>query len=266
MQYLIEIKGLRKVLEGVEVLKGVDLKVRKGELMAIIGRSGAGKSVLLKHIIGLMKPDSGEIFINGIDVVNLCTRDHCKLREEFGVVFQGGALFDSMSVYDNIAFPLRERFKMKESEVKERVMRALEDVGLAGHEHKFPADLSGGMRKRAALARALVAEPSIVLFDEPTTGLDPITLNTIHTLIHYTHKKYGFTGIIVSHEIPEIFDIVDTVAMIEGGVIIEAGTPEQIKTSQNPIVKQFITGSPEGPLQTIPIKKWIEPEPIQKEA
>lgn len=111
-----------------------------------------------------------------------------------------------------------------------------------------------------------MAEPSIVLFDEPTTGLDPITLNTIHTLIHYTHKKYGFTGIIVSHEIPEIFDIVDTVAMIEGGVIIEAGTPEQIKTSQNPIVKQFITGSPEGPLQTIPIKKWIEPEPIQKEA
>ncbi len=266
MEHLIEIEDLRKTLDGVEVLKGVDLKVRKGELMAVIGRSGAGKSVLLKHILGLMKPDSGKIFINGVDVVNLCTRDHCKLRESFGVVFQGGALFDSMNVYDNVAFPLRERFKMKETQVRDRVMRALEDVGLAGHEHKYPADLSGGMRKRAALARALVTEPSIVLFDEPTTGLDPITLNTIHTLIHYTHKKYGFTGIIVSHEIPEIFDIVDRVSMIEGGRIIQTGTPEEIRSSDDPIVKQFITGSPEGPLQSVPVKRWTEPEPIEKEA
>ncbi|RME65846.1 MAG: ATP-binding cassette domain-containing protein, partial [Nitrospirae bacterium] len=160
MENFIEIRNLRKTLDGLEVLRGVNLTVKRGELIAVIGRSGVGKSVLLKHILGLMKPDSGEIYINGVDVVNLCTRDHCKLREDFGVVFQGGALFDSMNVYDNVAFPLRERFKMKETEVRKRVMRALDDVGLTGHEMKYPADISGGMRKRAALARALVTEPS----------------------------------------------------------------------------------------------------------
>ncbi len=246
---MIEIIELKKRLNGQMVLKGVNLRIEDRELVAIIGRSGTGKSVLIKHLIGLFKPDSGSIIIDGMDIVRFSTRQLCKIRERFGVVFQGGALFDSMSIYDNVAFPLRERLRLSEKEIENRVSRALDDVGLLGHEHKFPAELSGGMKKRAALARALVTEPSIVLFDEPTTGLDPITLNAIFRLIKKTHKKYNFTGIIVSHDIPEIFYIVDKVAMLEDGKIVEYGTAEQIQQSSNPVVRQFITGATEGPIE-----------------
>ena len=164
------------------------------------------------------------------------------------MLFQEGALFDSLSVYGNIAFPLREKSNLSKSEIREKVLQALDDVGLRGMGNKYPAELSGGMKKRVALARTLITEPTTVLFDEPTTGLDPIILNSIHNLIINTHKKYGFTGLIISHEIPEIFEVADKVAMLLEGKIIETGTPEEIQKSSNPAVRQFITGSLEGPI------------------
>jgi len=245
---MIEIIELRKSLNGQLILKGINLKIAEKELVAIIGKSGVGKSVLLKHLIGLFRPDSGSIIIDGINIVK-SKKEIYKIREKFGVVFQGGALFDSMSIYENVAFPLREKKRFHQKKIKDKVMQALEDVGLVGHQHKFPAEISGGMKKRVALARALVTEPSIVLFDEPTTGLDPITLNSIHMLIKKTQEKYNFTGIIISHDIPEIFNIVNTVAMLHDGVIVEIGSPDEIKVSKNPVVRQFITGNIEGPIQ-----------------
>ncbi|HHN64600.1 MAG TPA: ABC transporter ATP-binding protein [Nitrospirae bacterium] len=248
---MIEIIDLRKSFNGQEVLRGVTLTIHERELIAIIGRSGMGKSVLLKHLIGLHRPDSGRILIKGEDIMQVCLRDVCRLRERFGVLFQGGALFDSMTVYENVAFPLQEKTRFSKAEIRERVHHALEDVGLTGVDDKYPAELSGGMRKRVALARALITEPEIVLFDEPTTGLDPISLNAIHRLIIRTHRKYQFTGIVISHDIPQIFDIADRVAMLHDGKIIEVGLPEEIQRSENPIVKQFITGSLEGPIKVL---------------
>ncbi len=247
----IEIIDLRKSFNGQEVLKGVNLTIHDRELIVIIGRSGVGKSVLLKHLIGLHRPDSGSILIEGEDIFKVCYRDVCRLRERFGVLFQGGALFDSLTVFENVAFPLQEKTRLSKAEIRQRVDHALEDVGLTGIEDKYPAELSGGMRKRVALARALITEPSIVLFDEPTTGLDPISLNSIHRLIIRTHKKYQFTGVVISHDIPQIFDIADRVAMLHDGRIVEVGLPEEIQRSENPVVKQFITGSLEGPIKVL---------------
>jgi phospholipid/cholesterol/gamma-HCH transport system ATP-binding protein len=248
---LIRITNLRKSFARQKVLNGVNLNIANKEVMAIIGRSGGGKSVLLKHIIGLLKPDEGDILVEGVDITTVHGDELDEIREKFGVVFQGGALFDSLTVYGNIAFPLREKTKLGKKEVRERVLQALDDVGLRGMGNKYPAEISGGMKKRVALARALISEPTIVLFDEPTTGLDPIILNSIHRLIKKTHEKYGFTGIIISHEIPEIFNVADKVAMLYNGEIVESGTPEEIKNSENPVVRQFITGSLEGPIEAI---------------
>ncbi|GAB6182768.1 ABC transporter ATP-binding protein [Thermodesulfovibrio hydrogeniphilus] len=242
---MIEIKELYKAFGKQQVLKGVNLKILEGEIMAIIGRSGGGKSVLLKHIVGLLKPDRGSIFIKGEDITNLKGSRLDKIRSEIGVVFQGGALFDSLTVYDNVAFPLVEKTKLSKKEIHEKVLKALSDVGLEGMEYKYPAELSGGMRKRVALARALISNPKFVLFDEPTTGLDPILVRSIHRLIRDTQKMYGFTGLIISHEIPEIFEISDRVAMLHDGRIIEVGTPEDIQKSENIIVKNFIMGMEE---------------------
>ncbi|GAB4488612.1 MAG: ABC transporter ATP-binding protein [Thermodesulfovibrionales bacterium] len=246
---MIEIRGLKKAFGRQQVLDGVDLKIGDGELTAIIGRSGGGKSVLLKHLIGLLRPDEGAIVIGGTDITSAPKADVDAVREKFGVVFQGGALFDSMDVYENVEFPLREKTKLPKSELNDRVLRALDDVGLKGMERKYPQEISGGMKKRVALARALVTEPSIVLFDEPTTGLDPIILSSIHRLIVKTHEKHGFTGIIISHDIPQIFDVADTVAMLYNGRIIETGSSEQIRKSEDPVIRQFITGSLEGPME-----------------
>jgi phospholipid/cholesterol/gamma-HCH transport system ATP-binding protein len=246
---MIAISGLKKTFAGQKVLNGVDLKVLKGELAAVIGKSGSGKSVLLKHIIGLLQPDSGSIVINEVDITSVHGKELDNVREKFGIVFQGGALFDSLTVFGNVAFPLRERTKLGKSEIKERVLQALDDVGLRGMGDKYPAEISGGMKKRLALARALITEPSIVLFDEPTTGLDPIILNSIHRLIRNTQDKYRFTGLIISHEIPEIFEITDRVAMLHNGAIVQSGTPDEIRSSVNPVVRQFITGSLEGPIE-----------------
>jgi phospholipid/cholesterol/gamma-HCH transport system ATP-binding protein len=245
---MIEVKGVEKSFDGQKVLNGVNLTIADREVTAIIGKSGGGKSVFLKHLIGLLKPDSGNILIDGEDITRLSGRELDKVREKLGVLFQGGALFDSFTVYENVAFPLKEKTKLGRKDIRERVLQALEDVDLRGMEKKYPAEISGGMKKRVALARALITEPTVVLFDEPTTGLDPIILHSIHKLIIMTHKKYGFTGIIISHEIPEIFEVADRVAMLHNGIIVEVGTPEEIKNSSNPLVRQFITGSLEGPI------------------
>jgi phospholipid/cholesterol/gamma-HCH transport system ATP-binding protein len=245
---VIQIIDLHKSFGGQKVLKGVNLSISDKELIAIIGESGGGKSVLLRHLIGLLKPEKGKILVDDEDITRLGRRELDRIREKFGVVFQGGALFDSFSVFENIAFPLREKTGLPEDEIRTKVEESLNDVGLDGVEQKFPAELSGGMRKRVALARALITEPKIVLFDEPTTGLDPIKLHAIHRLIVDTHNKYGFTGVMVSHDIPEIYEVVDRIAFLYEGAVEVVGTPEQIVHSGDPMVRQFITGSLSGPI------------------
>jgi len=246
---MIKIIDLYKSFNGQKVLEGVNLTISNKEVVTIMGKSGGGKSVLIKHIIGLLMPDKGSILIDGVDITRLDQKELDKIREKLGVLFQGGALFDSLTVYGNVAFPLKEKTKLNKKEIQERVIQALEDVGLRGIGSKYPAELSGGMKKRVALARALITEPIIVLFDEPTTGLDPVITSSIHKLIRTTHEKYGYTGVIISHEVPEIFEITDKVAMLHNGVIVETGTPDEIKNSSNPAVRQFITGSLEGPIE-----------------
>lgn len=222
--------------------------MEKGEILALIGKSGYGKSVLLKHIVGLLKGDQGKVIIDGQDITQSKGSAQERLRRKFGFLFQGGALFDSLTVFDNVAFPLREKTKMKEKEIREKVFFQLEQVGLKGSESKYPAELSGGMKKRVAFARSLILDPEIMLFDEPTTGLDPIIANTIHKLIKDIHERLKFTGIIVTHEVPKIFSIVQKVAMLDEGVIIAQGTPEEFKSSSHPLVQQFISGG----IETIP--------------
>src|SRR5918999_811448 len=234
-----------------QVLKGVNLRVPRGEILVIIGQSGSGKSVMLRLLIGLLRPNRGKVLIEDTDIAQLSGRRLDQVRERFGMLFQGGALFDSMSVFDNVAFPLREKTALSEPEIAAQVQRMLESVGLGDMGYKFPAELSGGMKKRTALARALVTNPSIILFDEPTTGLDPVLSRAIHQLIKDTHSAFEYTAVIVSHEIPEVFDIATTVAVLHEGKIIEEGTPEMILKSPNPVIQQFIAGSLEGPIQPL---------------
>jgi phospholipid/cholesterol/gamma-HCH transport system ATP-binding protein len=243
---VIRVRGLQKRFGAQAVLRGLDLDIATGEIIVVIGRSGGGKSVLLKHLIGLLRPDAGTVVVDGVEITRLRGRDLDRVRDRYGVVFQGGALFDSMSVYDNVAFPLREKSLLAADEIHDRVQEKLEQVGLTGMGTKNPAEISGGMRKRVAIARALVTEPEIVFFDEPTTGLDPILVNTIHHLIVELHRKFRFTAVMVSHEIPEIFEIADRVAMLHDGVIVEVGPPDAVRTSANPVVQHFIRGEIEA--------------------
>jgi len=243
---VIKVVGVRRSFGEQEVLRGLDLEIATGEILVVIGRSGGGKSVLLKHLIGLLRPDSGHIFVDDIDITRLGRNALDRIRERYGVVFQGGALFDSMSVYDNVAFPLREKTRLRTAEIRQRVEEKLAQVGLEEMGAKNPAEISGGMRKRVAIARALVTEPEVVFFDEPTTGLDPILVNTIHHLIVELHRKFRFTAIVVSHEIPEIFEIADRVAMLHEGLIVETGDARAIQSSANPIVQRFIRGEVEA--------------------
>jgi phospholipid/cholesterol/gamma-HCH transport system ATP-binding protein len=242
---MIVVEGLVKSFGGQPVLRGLDLEMATGSITVIIGRSGGGKSVLLKHLIGLLSPDAGRVLVDGVEITGLRGRALDDIRRRYGVVFQGGALFDSMTCAGNVAFPLREKLRLPAAEVVKRVEAGLQQVGLEGMGHKYPAEVSGGMRKRVAIARALVIEPEIVFFDEPTTGLDPVLVNTIHHLILDLHRKYRFTAVMVSHEIPEIFEIADSVAMLHEGRIVEVGPPAAIQASQNPVVSQFIRGVPE---------------------
>jgi phospholipid/cholesterol/gamma-HCH transport system ATP-binding protein len=241
----IRIEKLYKRFGSQEVLRGVDLEIAPGELMVIIGRSGGGKSVLLRHLLGLVRPDAGRVIIDGQDVATLRGPALDRLRERFGVVFQGGALFDSLTVLENVLFPVRERRRTHVADPLPRAQEALAQVGLAEMGHKYPAEISGGMRKRVAIARALVTEPQVVFFDEPTTGLDPILVNSIHHLVVALHRKFGFTAVMVSHEIPEIFQIADRVAMLHEGRIHAVGTPEEIQASADPSVRRFIHGEVE---------------------
>jgi len=242
---VIKVEGLRKSFHGQPVLRGIDLEVPDGSITVIIGRSGGGKSVFLKHLLGLLRADSGRIEVGGVDLARLSGRRLDEVRKRYGVVFQGGALFDSMTCRDNVAFPLREKLHLPRPEIDKRVDVALERVGLAGIGDKYPEEVSGGMRKRVAIARALITEPEIVFFDEPTTGLDPVLVNTIHHLILELHRRSRFTAVMVSHEIPEIFEIADRVGMLHEGRIVEIGPPATIRGSQNPIVRQFIQGEPD---------------------
>jgi phospholipid/cholesterol/gamma-HCH transport system ATP-binding protein len=242
---MIKIEDLHKSFDGVEVLKGVSLEIGKGEILALIGRSGYGKSVLLKHVAGLMKPDRGRVILDGHDMNLLKGKELRKLRNRLGFLFQGGALFDSMNIFDNIAFPLKEKTKLSEKEIREKVLHELEQVGLTGSENKYPSQISGGMVRRASIARALVEEPEIMLIDEPTTGLDPVTGQTILSLIDSCHRRLRFTGIIVTHEVPKIFEIVGKVAMLQEGKIFFQGTPAEIMQCEEPAVKTFIAGSME---------------------
>ncbi len=248
---MIKIIDLYKSFNSQKVLNGVNLSIPDKKIVTIMGKSGCGKSVLIKHIIGLLIPDKGSVVIDGEDITILDASELDRIREKLGVLFQSGALFDSLTVYGNVAFQLREKTKMAKGEIRDRTMQALEDVGLKGMGNKYPAELSGGMKKRAGLARALIAEPAIVLFDEPTTGLDPIISRSIHRLIRATHEKYQYAAVIISHEVPGIFEISDKVAMLYNGMIEEYGTPEEIVNSSNPVIKQFITGSLEGPIESL---------------
>ena len=238
---IIQLKGVEKRLGGQAVLRGVDLSIPKGEITTIIGPSGEGKSVLLKHIIGLMLPDRGQVLVDDVNITQIDNRELNEIRKKFSMLFQSAALFDSMNVFDNVAFPLREKRVVSESDIQRNVLDILDRVGLGDMGHKFPAELSGGMKKRAGLARALVMGPEIILFDEPTTGLDPLMAHAIHELIVAMHKTFGFTGIMVSHEIPKIFPISDWVAMLKNGKVLAMARSEEFQQLSDPLVREFIS-------------------------
>lgn len=246
---MIRAVNLSKSFGSHRVLAGVNLEIPDGSIYAIIGGSGAGKSCLLKILVGLLRPDRGQVWVDRTEISSLRGRALSQVRNRFGMLFQGGALFDSLSVYDNVAFPLREKTRLSERAIRKKVHERLTQVGLVEVDEKFPSELSGGMRKRVALARALISEPEILLFDEPTTGLDPIRVNAIHKLIHDLHAMLHFTAVVVSHEIPEIFSLATHVAMLHEGKISAVGTPAEIQASSNPVVQQFIHGRSEGPIE-----------------
>jgi len=240
---MIEIVELEKALDGVPVLRGVNLRVPTGMTTAIIGSSGAGKTVLLKHLIGLLKPDAGKIYIDGVDTATLSDREWKELRKEkFGMLFQEGALFDSMNVYQNVSFFLVEHTSLSPEQIDRVVQEKLALVGLRGVDDKMPSELSGGMKRRVALARAIVADPKIVLFDEPTVGLDPIICSSILRLIKETQQRLGITFVIVTHNILAGFSVAQKIAMLHNGKIVATGTPEQMRQSENPVVQEFLKG------------------------
>jgi phospholipid/cholesterol/gamma-HCH transport system ATP-binding protein len=244
---MIRLVGVEKTLGGQPVLQGLDFSAPAGKLTTIIGKSGEGKSVLLKHMIGLLQPDRGQVWVGDAEISRLRGKALNEVRKRFAMLFQGAALFDSLSVFENVAFPLREKLGLKGAEVARRVDEKIEQVGLAGMGHKFPAELSGGMKKRAGLARALVMEPEIILFDEPTTGLDPLMAKSIHDLIVTMQQRFKFTAVMVSHEIPEIFVISDWVAMLrKGKIALMAPAADFVKTT-DPEIQEFISVS--GPIR-----------------
>jgi len=241
-RYIIEFQGIHKSFEKNHVLQGLDLSIYEGETLVILGRSGCGKSVTLKILLGLIYPDAGQVFVDGEEITQIPEKKMLSIRQKFGMLFQGSALFDSMKVKDNVAFALHEHSKMSENEIIDIVKRNLEFVYLAGAEELMPSELSGGMRKRVALARAMAYQPQIMLYDEPTTGLDPITATTINALIRKTQRELGVTSIVVTHELESGFSVADRVAVINEGKIIEIGSIDEIKNSQNEFVRTFIAG------------------------
>jgi len=247
---MITIRGLNKSFDGNCVLRGVDLDVEQGETMVVIGRSGCGKSVLLKHIIGLMKPDRGSIVVAGREVTRMDKRELNELRKMFGMVFQAAALFDSLTVAENVGFGLRRFTDMTQSEIAVKVAEKLELVGLSGAEPLYPAQLSGGMKKRAGLARALAMDPQIVLYDEPTTGVDPVLAASINELVRDLNTRLGVTSVVVTHDMASANTVGDRIAMLHEGVIRCVGTPEEIDTSDDPVCRLFVRGGAEEPVES----------------
>lgn len=245
---VIESYDVAKSFGAVRVLHGLDIRISEGETRVIIGRSGCGKSVFLKHVIGLLKPDSGRLLVFGEEVAALKTPELYRLRQRLGMVFQSSALFDSLSVGYNVGFYLYEYSGLPKSEIDDRVSGALRKVGMAGLEGKRPAELSGGMKKRVGFARAIAHEPDVILYDEPTTGLDPITADVINELIVYFASELDVTSIVVTHDMVSAYKVAERISMIYGGRIIETGTPDEIKATENPFVRQFIEGHSEGPI------------------
>lgn len=245
----IRLVGVTKVLDGKTVLDNVSLEIPARRITAIIGLSGAGKSVMLKHMIGLERPDAGQVLVDGADLARLSRRELYRVRRRFGMLFQGGALFDSLDAFENVAFPLREKTDLGEEEIREKVLERLAQVGLEGAGGKYPDELSGGMVRRVALARAMVMDPDILLLDEPTTGLDPIIRNSILSLICHTYHKHCFTTVMISHDIPDIFCWSHHVVVLQEGKVTMSGPAAEVYRTDDPFVRQLISGDIAGPVQ-----------------
>ncbi len=245
----IRIVNLHKTFGENRVLKGIDLEIERGETLVIIGQSGSGKSILLKHLIGLVMPDKGEIYVDGVEITSLSEEERYKIRRKFAILFQGAALFDSLTVLQNVTFGL-ERYTDYSDEKKEEMARqALLRVGLRDIENLMPFELSGGMRKRVGLARAIAYMPEIILYDEPSTGIDPIRADAINDLIIQLKQDLKMTSVVITHDMVSTYKVADRVAMLYQGKILATGPPEEIKRSRNPIIQQFISGAAEGPIE-----------------
>jgi phospholipid/cholesterol/gamma-HCH transport system ATP-binding protein len=245
---MIEVRDVHKAFDDNHVLRGVSIKVEKGESLVVIGGSGSGKSVLLKHVIGLLKPDNGSVMVKSTDLSQLSEDELNEVRKKFGMLFQSAALFDSMKVWENVGFGLSQHTNMREEEIKGIAVNKLKMVGLVGIEDEMPSELSGGMRKRVGLARAIAMEPEILLYDEPTTGLDPIMADAINDLIIKMRERINVTSIAITHDIKSAYKIADTIAMLYNGVIVAKGSPAEIQNSSNAVVRQFIEGRADGPI------------------
>jgi phospholipid/cholesterol/gamma-HCH transport system ATP-binding protein len=245
---MIRVQGLVKNIGPQEILRGVDLDVPHGETLAIIGRSGGGKSVLLKHLIGLMKPDAGQIWIEGQNIIGMNERSLASIRQKVGILFQGAALFDSMTVAENIAFPLREAGERNPKVLRTKVSEMLEVMELSGEEEKMPVTLSGGMKKRVGLARSIIRQPSCILYDEPTSGLDPVVSDSINRLIRRLQRRFGVTSIVVTHDMKNAFAVADQVAYLHDGRIYFYGTPEELRQSTDKLIQDFLLGRSEEQL------------------
>ena len=247
----IRVVNLQKSFGENHVLRGVHLEIQQGESMVVIGGSGSGKTVLIKCIIGLIRPDGGEIYVDGLEITSLNERRLNEVRKKFGMLFQGGALFDSMKVWENVGFGLRQQTRLGEEEIRRIATEKLRLLGLKDVEDLMPAELSGGMKKRVSLARAIALEPEMLLYDEPTTGIDPVVADAINELIIQMREKLNVTSIAITHDMKSAYKIGDRIAMLYQGKIIGVGTPDDIKNSPNPIVQQFIQGKSEGPIQLL---------------
>ncbi len=246
---IMQVVDLHKSFGGQPVLRGVDLTIATGKVTVIIGGSGSGKSVLVKHLVGLLRPDSGQVKLHGQDLFAMPPDALLKARRQFGMLFQAGALFDSMTVYENIAFPLREHRPMPRQEERDLVHARLAELNLVNVDHKYPAELSGGMKKRVALARATILDPEIIIYDEPTTGLDPMMISQVDDMIAETQERHNVTSVVISHDMASTFRIAHHIAMLYEGRIVEYGTPDEFRASTNEVVRKFIFVSGTGPLQ-----------------
>ena len=246
---MIEIADLYKSFGGKKVLQGLCLSIRRGETMVVIGQSGSGKSVLIKHMIGLMRPDRGRIVVDGVDICCLSDKDMYDVRRKFGLLFQASALFDSLTVAENVSFGLERYRDYPKDKVGEIVRESLDKVGLRGVEDLMPHELSGGMKKRVGLARAIAYGPEIMLYDEPSTGIDPIRADAINDLIIRTQRELEVTSVVITHDMTSAYKVADRIAMLYNGKIVQIGSPDEIKSSADPIVQQFIHGQAEGPIR-----------------